>query len=107
MTDTPADGQQPPLIVADRICIDCQLQRDEPELSAEHIGYCMHHTPEYWQERHGYVRAWGDAAVMQWPQMEILRKRTESGVEYLILAPATGIRRPVKLYMSVQSWGTF
>lgn len=92
--------------MAKHICIDCSLhRRREPEdVEGE---YCEHFMPDYWVEQ-GYQRNWGDAAVMMWPQLEILRRSDEDGTKFLILAPATGIRRPVIIYSEdKRAWGAF
>lgn len=59
------------------ICVDCAV-RDSESLRRVNEGippghFCEHWRPEHWENR-GYVRDWGDAAVMNWPHMEILRK---------------------------------
>lgn len=65
---------------------------------------CKHFQPSYWEGR-GYKRNWGDAAVMMWPRMEILRGTFEEPwglggtlekiTRFVILAPLIGMRRPV------------
>jgi hypothetical protein len=104
--------------VAGSVCIDClvggsnieELKRLESE------GYiCEHWRPEFW-ESHGFVRDWGDAAVMNWPQLEVLRKELrEQGrieVTFIVLAPYV-LRRPLKLYAHADScaelsvWGAY
>lgn len=101
------------------ICMDCAL-RDEGA-TRESNGkippgqFCEHWRPEYWEAR-GYVRGWGDAAVMNWPQMEILRKeeRTDSEVHvrFVILAPYA-LRRPVVIFATAglearfHAWGAY
>lgn len=89
-----------------RVCIDCQYHQPQPSLSREHPGYCVHLTPDYWADQ-GWERNWGDAAVMAWPTLEILKRRQSDRIEYLILNGE--LRRPVRLYVttSVNGWGAF
>ena len=91
-----------------RICLDCSWHSKEPKMSVHHPNYCIHFTKEYW-EAQGYESNWGDAAVTYWPKLEILRRKTSTKVEYIILAPDTGVRRPVHLFaeLSLISWGSF
>jgi hypothetical protein len=82
----------------------------------EREGYmCEHWMPEYWESK-GYVRNWGDAAVMNWPHLEVLRRETRSAemaeVEFLVLAPFA-LRRPLKLFANAEpnqrftAWGAY
>lgn len=107
------------------ICIDCnwhhQHSKPIPGLTcradAGHDGtppadfICEHFCPEFWMER-GFFRNWGDAAVMNWPHLEILRKDDEKEVVYVILAPFI-TRRPVTIYAKKGetpgqfSWGSY
>lgn len=57
--------------------------------------YCPHFTPEWWEEQ-GYSRRWGDAAVNNFPHLEILRRETDEGCEFVVLAPDV-TRRPVRI----------
>lgn len=89
--------------MAQSICLDCQMHH--PELIPDPIpdGYiCEHFTPEYWVGR-GFERSWGDASVMNWPHLEILRKEVNDEVSFVILAPFSS-RRPVVLS---HGWGMY
>jgi hypothetical protein len=101
------------------ICMDCALH-DQAAMRqvAEGVpaGYfCKHWRPEHW-EAEGYQRDWGDAAVMNWPTMEILRRevRTEQGTEvrFVILAPHA-LRRPLMIEATagpetrLTAWGAY
>lgn len=99
----PEDTKPQPAL---HICIDCGWHQKEPSMSKLHPGYCVHLTPEYWVEM-GYERNWGDAAVMAWPSLEILRKQQGTRIEFLVLN--ADMRRPVKLYLDahVSGWGAF
>ncbi len=48
--------------------------------------YCVHFTPEYWEDQ-GFERDWGDAAVNNWPHLEILRHWDGGITMFVILAP--------------------
>ena len=61
------------------------------------LPLCEHFTPEFWESQ-GFQRNWGDAAVMGFPILEILKKETASGTEFIILSDK--LRRPVHLYPS-------
>jgi len=88
------------------ICLDCKLHSIGAALSSMHPDYCIHFTPEYWVEQ-GYERDWGDAAVMNWPHLEILRQQTGQDCRFVILAPHAQ-RRPVELYASdPHAWGAY
>jgi hypothetical protein len=68
--------------------------------------FCRHFTPEYWV-RKGFDRGWGDAAVMNWPLLEVLRRQEASRTEFVLLAPY-GTRRPVVLYSDdPRAWGAY
>jgi hypothetical protein len=89
-----------------RICLDCSWHDAAQNLSAFNgHSYCQHFTPEYWESM-GYLRGWGDAAVMNWPGLEILIKSSKSRTEFLILAPFSQ-RRPVILYGEGDAWGMY
>lgn len=81
-------------------CFDCGLndRRDSEIYGGNGKYYCRHFSPDYWV-RHGYERNWGDAAVMNWPLMEILRRETTDRCEFVILAPQS-TRGPVILHSS-------
>lgn len=98
------------------ICLDCGREpytrleewRVPDPIPADYI--CPHFRPEYWEAK-GYARNWGDAAVMMWPDLEILRKGPPFhggtawvNASFVILAPTTGMRRPVILEYG---WGSF
>lgn len=98
------------------VCIDCLLSDDssgsDPKIPLGH--FCKHWRPEFWESR-GYLRNWGDAAVMNWPHMEILRseERSDDGtqVSFVILAPYA-MRRPVVIRAStpgsnLHAWGSY
>lgn len=108
------------------ICIDCnwhhQHSQPIPGLecrpdSAGHVGeppidfICEHFRPDHWVAK-GFVRNWGDAAVMNWPHLEILRKEDGEEVQYVILCPLT-TRRPVIIFAKKGdhqggfSWGSY
>jgi hypothetical protein len=98
--DKPADAPQ------QCVCLDCWLHSQTGPEMAPDGTYCVHFTPEYWAER-GYKRHWGDAAVMNWPHLEILRRETDDGgTEFVILAPHAS-RRPVILYGFGHAWGAY
>lgn len=86
------------------ICFDCHAHHAERVPDPIPDGYiCEHFTPEYW-EKQGYVRGWGDASVMNWPHLEILRKEVKRGdVSFVVLAPFSA-RRPVILE---HGWGMY
>lgn len=101
------------------ICIDCVV-RDPELLRQANEGvpsghFCEHWRPEYWEAR-GYVRNWGDAAVMNWPHMEILRRehRTDQmdEISFIILAPNL-LRRPLLIDAHagpdtrLRAWGAY
>ena len=89
-----------------RICFDCRMNPNSAVMSDIHSNYCVHFTPEYWMER-GFERDWGDASVMNWPYLEILRHQTTEGCKFLVLAPHAQ-RRPVELYTSdPRAWGAY
>jgi hypothetical protein len=88
------------------ICLDCRLDSNGAVMSTIHPKYCAHFTPEFWMER-GFERDWGDASVMNWPHLEILRYQTSDGCTFLVLAPHAQ-RRPVELYSSdPRAWGAY
>lgn len=88
------------------LCLDCNLHSTSAVLSSIHPDYCVHFTPEYWVEQ-GYERDWGDAAVMNWPRLEILRQQTGQECRFAVLAPHSQ-RRPVELYSSdPHAWGVY
>ncbi len=100
------------------ICMDCLNARFDSNHKAsteDAPGFiCEHWQPEHWESR-GYQRDWGDAAVMNWPQMEILRKEEvtdqEMKVSFVILAPYA-MRRPVIIYAKapdnrIWAWGSY
>ena len=69
--------------------------------------YCPHFTPEWWVAQ-GYERYWGDAAVNDFPNLEILRKESDTRVDYIILNERT--RRPITIWMNKEtgdSWGGY
>lgn len=82
------------------ICMDCNVRSDQvPE-----DWICPHLRPEHWVEK-GFVRNWGDAAVMRWPIMEILRREKDGDVDYVILSMF--LRRPVTISGKAPSWGGY
>ena len=109
------------------ICMDCNFAKSPPDgpLAME-FGLpnpvpenfiCKHFQPSYWEGR-GYKRNWGDAAVMMWPRLEILRGTFEEPwgrggtlekiTRFVILAPLTGMRRPVVIETKDErAWGSF
>lgn len=91
------------------ICLDCRWHSQTgPEL-APGGKYCVHFTPEFWVAC-GYERGWGDAAVRNWPHLEILRRYHKEGgkgeTEFVILAPHA-TRRPVILDGFGRAWGSY
>jgi hypothetical protein len=92
------------------VCIDCLWHNGSTleELQAIPRGKtCKHFTPEYWEAK-GYVRNWGDAAIVALPVLEILRKEDETYTKYLIIQPQ--LRRPVEIYVDKvnnSSWGSY
>jgi len=99
------------------ICMDCSVERSGSDNSAPVASgtYCEHWLPEHW-EAMGFKRNWGDASVMNWPTMEILRQeeRTPRGtvVRFVILAPHA-LRRPLVIEASagpeahLTAWGIY
>ena len=86
-------------------CLSCILGQDAPDEDyqlPEDAKFCRHFLPEYWQTK-GFDRGWGDAAVMNWPHLEILVRRdlgdSDEGARFIILAPYSA-RRPVEIYTS-------
>jgi hypothetical protein len=80
------------------VCIDCTWHRGATLEELQAIpagGYCKHFTPEWWASQ-GWERGWGDAAVMAWPDLEILRREDGDSFRYLILNGK--LRRPVEIY---------
>jgi hypothetical protein len=89
-------------------CMDCDPRPHPTWKWPEDAPYCPHFTPEWWEKKHGYKRRWGDASVMRFPVLEILRKETDREIRYLILNAE--LRRPVELYFSKgtdHSWGSY
>jgi hypothetical protein len=92
------------------VCLDCILHHASTleELAQIPVGgYCRHLTPEWWESQ-GWERAWGDAAVMAWPELEILRREDDEQFRYVILNG--NLRRPVKIYAmkdGSDSWGSY
>lgn len=83
------------------ICLDCQFHDEDQEGDFPGGDYCQHFKPEYW-EAQGYERRWGDAAVMNWPHLEILKRvqfeeTDHPKTEFVVLAPHAA-RRPVVIY---------
>jgi hypothetical protein len=88
------------------VCMDCSWHNAHPIPEPTPEDYvCPHWTPEYW-EAQGYQRNWGDAAVMHWPELEILRKEENGETRFVILAPRV-LRRPVELYAEGFGWGCY
>ena len=71
------------------------LYRFPDPLPEDYVCPCL--DPEAYVKR-GYERNWGDAAVMNWPHLEILKKETTEGYEFVVLSPAH-TRRPVILHV--------
>lgn len=92
------------------ICIDCLLHHASKieELTEIPIGgHCKHLMPEWWESQ-GWQRKWGDAAVVSWPDLEILRREDGDSFRYLILNG--NLRRPVEIYATKdgrESWGIY
>lgn len=113
------------------ICFDCHfryIQHDagvddlqprkllevqfEEEALPEHPGpdfICEHWRPEFWEKK-GFKRNWGDAAINNYPFMEVLRLENNETVSYVVLAPYF-MRRPATYYVNkvvnVTSWGSY
>jgi hypothetical protein len=92
------------------VCMDCLLHNESTVEELNEIpigGYCKHLTPEWWESQ-GWQRKWGDAAVMAWPELEILRRDDGDSFRYLILNGK--LRRPVEIYAAKDgsdSWGSY
>ena len=92
------------------VCIDCSWHHGTTVEELTEIpmgGYCKHLTPE-WRESQGWERDWGDAAVMMWPDLEILRREDGDFFRYLILNGK--LRRPVEIHAAKDgssSWGSY
>ena len=92
------------------VCIDCAWHHETTLEGLQAIplgGYCRHLTPEWWESQ-GWQRNWGDAAVMAWPELEILRRDDGDSFRYLILNGK--LRRPVEIYAAKDgsgSWGSY
>lgn len=87
------------------ICIDCAWHSTNGPEMAPDGRYCIHFTPEYW-EADGFERNWGDAAVKNWPHLEILRYRDGETTMFVILAPHV-TRRPVLIECLGYASGTY
>ncbi len=88
-----------------RVCIDCHLHHSSSLKELRAIpegGYCKHLTPEYWEKK-GYERGWGDAAVCNFPELEILLKEDDEASRYLILNGT--LRRPVIITFNRKTGG--
>jgi len=84
-------------------CLDCWSKSKDPNATLPDDFICKHFQPEYWVNQ-GFVRNWGDAAVNNFPHLEILRREIRRGeVEFVILAPYA-TRRPVILS---HGWGIY
>jgi ligand-binding SRPBCC domain-containing protein len=84
------------------VCLSCLTHDTHPLPDPVPAGYfCPDWRVETW-ERLGYRRDWGDSSLHDWPRFEILRQdsgrgRSESRVEFVILAPYE-LRRPLSLH---------
>jgi hypothetical protein len=88
-----------------QVCIDCRLHHSSPLKEVRAIpegGYCKHLTPEYWENK-GYERGWGDAAVCNFPELEILLKENDAGSSFIILNGT--LRRPVRIEVNRKTGG--
>ena len=85
-------------------CFDCWAQSKDHSATLPNDYICEHFRPEYWEER-GFERNWGDAAVNNFPHLEILRRedKKRGEIEFVILAPYSA-RRPVLL---MGGWGVY
>ena len=87
------------------VCIDCYPLHPRPLKELRAIpegGYCKHLTPEYWTKK-GYDRGWGDAAVCNFPELEILLKENDSVSSFIILNGT--LRRPVTITFNRKTGG--
>lgn len=83
--------------IGKHVCIDCHFHKSSPLEELQAIpggGYCKHLTPEYWAKK-GYHRGWGDAAVCNFPELEILRREADEVSGFIILNGT--LRRPVRI----------
>lgn len=87
------------------ICMDCAGDRTNGPEMAPDGRYCVHFTPEHWEDQ-GFRRNWGDAAVKNWPHLEILRYRDGETTIFVILAPHV-TRRPVLIECLGYAWGAY
>lgn len=72
-------------------CGDClhhpaAAERDEQKEAARQLeeanpGFCRHFLPEWWEAK-GFTRAWGDASVMNWPHLVVLRRGEDAWGSY-------------------------
>lgn len=96
-------------------CLDCRIRDMDAGMDLTTPNrVCEHWKPEFWENR-GFERGWGDAAVYNWPQFEVLRSETsadgQTRVEFVILAPAD-LRRPLVITASYptgqgHAWGSY
>lgn len=93
------------------VCIDCNLDHFFKQAGASSLkevraipegGYCKHLTPEYWAKK-GYERGWGDAAVCNFPELEILLKENDEVSSFVILNGT--LRRPVIITFNRKTGG--
>jgi hypothetical protein len=87
------------------ICMDCAGDRTNGPEMAQDGRYCVHFTPEYWEDQ-GFERNWGDAAVKNWPHLEILRHWDGGMTMFVILAPHV-TRGPVLIDCVGRAWGAY
>jgi hypothetical protein len=89
------------------VCMDCAWHNAAPLPVPMYDEYvCPHFTQEYW-EKQGFQRTWGDAAVNNYPLLTILRRATDTGSEFVILAPKA-TRRPVLITTKDKdAWGSY
>lgn len=97
------EGRLPKRPLPKHTCMDCSWHGADP---GDNPDYCKHFLPAHW-EAQGFTEYWGDASVMMWPKLTIMRRVQGDKAEYVILAPDSGMRRPVMLWGNLPSWGSF
>lgn len=117
------------------VCMDCAIHQNNPKPADDASAFektfweehhlpsplpsdfiCAHFQPDYWEKK-GYRRHWGDAAIGNWPYIEILRgefdEQRRKVVKFVILMPFF-TRRPIEIDAPVgtgvipnEIWGSY
>lgn len=76
------------------------------EVDSNHFVRQEERDPDKLEEKEGWDRYWGDAAVNK-DYFEILRNQSDQGCRFRILCP-TFLRRPVEIYCEdPDAWGGY